>query len=107
MSRNRNTNRAPGFDHRWLSGILLACSVASCTPPPAPKSADRKTTGFFSEISAAAGVNFTHTNGLAKALHPNLLQTTGSGCAMLDYDQDGHLDLYLVDGAHKSGGGNR
>ena len=60
-------------------------------------------------IHAAAGVTFTDVTGaagLADFRHVSgspgkdyLIETTGSGCAFLDYDNDGWLDIYLVNGA--------
>jgi hypothetical protein len=43
--------------------------------------------GTFTDVAAAAGVT-THTN--------TGLQRWNTGCAFLDYDRDGHLDLYVA-----------
>jgi enediyne biosynthesis protein E4 len=49
----------------------------------------------FEEIpSAASGITWVHTNG--KSAERYLPETTGAGCAFLDYDNDGWLDIYLV-----------
>ncbi|MFQ5654781.1 MAG: CRTAC1 family protein, partial [Planctomycetota bacterium] len=44
----------------------------------------------FTDVAGEAGLHFTHTFG-AKKLE-NVLMTTGSGCALFDYDNDGWLD---------------
>ena len=52
----------------------------------------------FSDITHAAGLDkFHHKSGTpAKS---TILETPGSGVALLDYDNDGWLDIYLVDGS--------
>jgi enediyne biosynthesis protein E4 len=51
----------------------------------------------FENVAEQAGVRFKHTSGRSGRLL--LPETMGSGCAFLDYDGDGRLDLYLVNGA--------
>ena len=50
----------------------------------------------FTDISASAGVNVRHINGASPEKH--LVETIGSGGLFLDYDNDGWLDIFLVDG---------
>src|SRR6201984_536914 len=54
----------------------------------------------FVDVSASLGVRFQH-----EAPHTSkkyLLETMGSGVALFDYDNDGRLDLFLVNGAEIS-----
>src|SRR5215475_826791 len=60
----------------------------------------------FREISAQAGIHFTHNNGaFGKKWLP---ETMGPGCAFIDYDNDGWPDILLVNGTdwpgHRHGG---
>ena len=49
----------------------------------------------FSEIPASAsGISFVHTSGHSPQKY--LPESTGAGCAFLDYDNDGWMDIYLV-----------
>ncbi len=48
----------------------------------------------FVDITQAAGVDFIHVTGAFGEKY--LPETLGSGCAFLDYDGDGRLDLFLV-----------
>jgi len=49
----------------------------------------------FSELpSSASGITWAHTSGLSPEKY--LPQSTGAGCAFLDYDNDGWMDIYLV-----------
>ena len=62
---------------------------------PAPPQA--MVPGRFVDITQKVGVHFQH-----QALHTTrkyLLETMGSGVALFDCDNDGRLDLFLVNGA--------
>ena len=49
----------------------------------------------FEEVpSAASGITWKHTAGHSQQKY--LPETTGAGCAFLDYDNDGWMDIYLV-----------
>ena len=49
----------------------------------------------FEEIPAAtSGITWVHTAG--KSAEKYLPETSGAGCAFLDYDNDGWMDIYLV-----------
>ncbi len=49
----------------------------------------------FTEIPpAASGIAWVHTAGKSAAHY--LPETTGAGCAFVDYDSDGWMDIYLV-----------
>ena len=50
---------------------------------------------LFTEVPAStSGITFQHTNGRSPDYY--LPETTGPGCAFLDYDNDGWMDIYLV-----------
>src|ERR1700752_4409122 len=51
----------------------------------------------FVDITEAAGIRFLHQASPTPKKY--LLETMGSGVAFLDYDNDGLLDLYFVNGA--------
>ncbi|MGA7905840.1 MAG: CRTAC1 family protein [Candidatus Sulfotelmatobacter sp.] len=63
----------------------LAHFARGLTPPLYP----------FEEVSpAASGITWRHTAGHSQQKY--LPETTGAGCAFLDYDNDGWMDIYLV-----------
>ena len=52
----------------------------------------------FKDISAQAGLtSWKHTMGTPQKAY--ILETIGSGVALLDYDHDGWLDIYIVNGS--------
>lgn len=55
----------------------------------------------FTDVAAAAGLDFTHWSGASPEKY--VLETMGSGVAFLDYDNDGWLDIYLVNGGEVPG----
>ena len=66
--------------------IALGLSAAPASPP------------VFSDVTAASGIKFRHVNGaFGKKFLP---ETLGSGCAFLDYDNDGWQDILLINSTH-------
>jgi hypothetical protein len=51
----------------------------------------------FVDVTEASGIAFKHVNGASDRKF--YLETMGSGAAFLDYNNDGNLDLYIVNGA--------
>ena len=49
---------------------------------------------FEEVLPSASGITWKHTAG--KSAEKYLPETTGAGCAFFDYDNDGWIDLYLV-----------
>jgi enediyne biosynthesis protein E4 len=61
--------------------------------PPSPPTP----LGFsFADVTAAAGLQFQHNSGAFGGIF--LPETLGSGCAFLDFDNDGWQDILLVNG---------
>lgn len=62
----------------------------------APLSHGQQSAWRFTDVTASAGITFRHNNGAFGAKY--LPETMGPGCAFLDYDADGWLDILLVNG---------
>jgi hypothetical protein len=72
---------------------LLSLAALVCATQPHPPAAERV---HFTDITAAAGIHFTHNAG--RTGKKWLPETMGSGCAFFDADGDGWLDILLVNG---------
>jgi hypothetical protein len=55
----------------------------------------------FRDITAQAGIHFTHNNGAFGKKY--LPETMGPGCAFIDYDNDGWPDVLLINGQNWPG----
>src|SRR5258708_34810137 len=53
--------------------------------------------GYFEDVTPSSEINFTHRNGEEAGL-ATILETLGGGVALLDYDGDGLLDIFLTGG---------
>ena len=56
---------------------------------------------YFTDQTQQAGIHFKHINGASDQKY--LPETMGSGGLFFDYDNDGHLDIYLVNSGTLSG----
>jgi hypothetical protein len=71
--------------------FLLGALPLAAAPGPAAAPGFRLT-----DVTASAGIDFRHNSGAFGAKY--LPETMGAGCAFLDYDGDGWLDILLVNG---------
>ena len=71
--------------------LLLALLANAAAQPDAARGEEA-----FVDVSKTTGLNVRHVNGARGA--KLLPETINGGAGWLDYDGDGHLDLYLVQG---------
>ena len=56
---------------------------------------------FFEDVTAQSGIDFTYRNG-EEAKHMAILESLGGGAALIDFDGDGLLDIFLPGGGYFS-----
>ena len=78
-----------------LAALCVALLAACDAPPPTPAPA------HFTEVAAASGLDFEMRSG--GQVKNYILESKGGGGAFLDYDGDGWLDIYLVNGSQLGG----
>lgn len=76
-----------------ISGLLLGQRFQ----PSSPRSSARPRVQF-TDVTSTSGIKFRHENGASSEKF--MVETFGSGVAWLDYDNDGFLDLYFLNGSN-------
>jgi hypothetical protein len=83
---------------------LLAQGVASHTVKPVarPAPSGRPFYAHFVDVAAAAGLHAPVIYGGVDS-KKYILEATGCGCAFIDYDNDGWIDIFLLSGTRLTG----
>ncbi|MSQ96912.1 MAG: CRTAC1 family protein [Gemmataceae bacterium] len=103
--------------NRLVAGFIAAVTLATITGCPSrvkegPPKVDVKpgptTSGpsWFRDVAAQAGLQFTYKNG-EKADQFTILEILGGGVALIDYDGDGLLDIFVTGGGTFDGPDNK
>ncbi len=62
----------------------------------APASLEKDAAPIFVDRALATGLDFRHVNGMSGQRY--MVEMVGAGSALFDYDRDGDLDVYLLQG---------
>lgn len=104
---------------RWLAGatfvgLLLALTLvgSACRKRDNGKPGtrgDEEPPGpvVFEDATEPSGITFTYRNGEESANHLSILESLGGGAALIDFDGDGLLDLFLPGGGSFAGKGKK
>ena len=99
-------NRPVDSDPHSCNICLLAtvCCLSFCWPSlavpqerSAPVTPAAGSTEAFVDVTSRLGINFQYRSSHTSRKY--LLETMGAGVALFDYDNDGRLDIFLVNGA--------
>lgn len=77
---------------RSLCGGIVSASCGLSRLPWSPK--EDAGAAFVEVPPSVSGISWAHVNGRSPEMY--LPETTGAGCAFLDYDNDGWMDIFLV-----------
>ena len=72
-----------------------ACKLSSSALPTRPR--DHPSPAWFVDVAAKAGITVRNVNGGVETKR-YIVEATGSGVAIIDYDRDGWPDIFLVNG---------
>src|ERR1700722_13782891 len=81
----------------FLGLTLLALLNSACQRPPAPAPAEAGPTepGWFEDVTDKIGLDFVHDAGPTDGSY-FMPQIIGSGAALFDFNNDGRLDILLL-----------
>ena len=82
------------FRSIYYHGILLLCIIIH-------SALFAQDTLFFEDVTTASGIDFKYNFG--DRSYQNILESSGSGITILDYDGDGDMDIYMLNGVYLSG----
>ena len=83
------------------SGLPFAICVVPLVVTAGP-SACRASAEIFTDVTKDAGIDWQHFSGKSEDRH--LIESTCGGVGFLDYDNDGNLDIFLVNGGETPNG---
>src|SRR5580658_4629217 len=85
-----------------LAGAMIFLSVISFAQHPYPPTTDHPPPAWFVDVASKAGITVRNVNGSVESKR-YIIEATGSGVAILDYDRDGWPDVFLVNGTNMPG----
>ncbi len=80
----------------FLKNFLMLAGASQIGVPAGLLGAVAPTGRHYLDVTAQAGIHFIHNNGAFGQKY--LPETMGSGCAFIDYDNDGNQDILLING---------
>jgi hypothetical protein len=98
----------PRFPHlrslpwRWTFSVLLLALSCRVAPVQAQTKPPQNAIAYFTDVAQKAGLTAPIVFG-GKDTKKYIIETTGTGAAIFDYDNDGWPDIFLVNGTTLEG----
>ena len=90
----RTFERISGFSIiRNITAVLLLLCIFTCTRAGGAI--------VFSDVTKETGITFIHTDGSSGKRY--IVESVSSGLALFDYNGDGNIDIYFLNGAPLKG----
>jgi len=80
----------------FLKNVMLLAGATQIVDPRLLAAANPAPARHYVNITQQSGIHFIHNNGAFGKKY--LPETMGSGCAFIDYDNDGNQDILLING---------
>ncbi|MFZ4794384.1 MAG: FG-GAP repeat domain-containing protein, partial [Blastocatellia bacterium] len=87
-----------------LTSAAQGVSTRNAAPATRSEGSGRPFLAKFTDVTAESGVAMRYSSG-NETKKQYIIEANGSGTAMIDYDNDGNLDLFLVNGSRLEGFG--
>jgi hypothetical protein len=89
---------ASGCVFWWsLAGLCFSVALIAQQSEPYPTTSQHQEPAWFVDVAEKAGITVRNVNGGEQSKH-YIIESTGSGVAIIDYDRDGWPDIFLVNG---------
>src|SRR5271155_4446071 len=86
----------------FTCAVLLPIALLRAVDNPQSATPAAKPLAYFTDVAKRAGLTMTTTFG-GVTTKKYILETTGTGVAIFDYDNDGWPDIFLVNGSRLEG----
>jgi hypothetical protein len=86
----------------WHLNGSTESSDSTASPESKPVADNSGADAFFDDVTKPSGVSFAYRNG-QEADQYAILESLGGGIALIDYDGDGLLDIFLTGGGYFDG----
>ena len=87
---------------QWAFSVLLVAFSCHVAPAQAQTKPPQNAIAYFTDVAQKAGLNVPIVFG-GKDTKKYIIETTGTGAAIFDYDNDGWPDIFLVNGTTLEG----
>src|SRR5271154_1117150 len=86
----------------FTCAVLLPTALLRAVDNPQSATPASKPLAYFTDTAKRAGLTMTNTFG-GVTTKKYIIETTGTGVAIFDYDNDGWPDIFIVNGAKLDG----